>query len=127
VSITRNPIIPAGAYATVGHLLGRMRTSVCTVQRPRSGINAAGSPVAGFATVAVVPCRVVASGRIPVETVTGGRFGPVADYELFFSPDADVRSQDRIITNGATLNVVADQDAVSHGFQLKVIARVAES
>ena len=127
MAITPVPFIPAGAAATVNRLLTRMRDDSCVIQRPTSGTDAGGAPISGYTTVATVACKVSAPGRAPVEAVSGGRVVPLVDYEISLPPDTDVRNEDRIVVNGRTLYVVADRDAVSHGFELKVLVKAAES
>jgi hypothetical protein len=122
--ITPNPLIPAGANATISRLLGRMRDDTCVIQRKPVGFDAGGAPISGpYTAVASVDCRVVASGRTPVESISGGRVGPIADYEILMPPDTDVLSDDRIVVNGKTMEVVQDQDAISHGYQLRVLVK----
>lgn len=122
-----SPLLPAGAVAAIDRLLTGQRSSVCTIQRPASGVDFTGAPTGGFTTTAVAVCTVRAPGRMPIESVGGGRFGAVVDYEVAFAPDVDVKSNDRIVVNGRTLQVIADHDAASHGFQLKVLAKAVES
>lgn len=127
--ITPNPLVPTGAVATVNRLLGRMRDDTCVIQRPTSGTDAGGAPISGYTPVDPdgVPCKVTTPGRAPVEAISGGRVVPLVDYEISLPPDTDVRNEDRIVVNGRTLYVVADRDAVSHGFELKVLVKASES
>lgn len=125
--ITPVPLIPAGAAATVNRLLTRLRDDTCVIERPTSGTDAGGAPISGYTTAATVACKVTAPGRAPVEAVSGGRVVPLVDYEISMPPETDVRNEDRIVVNGRTLYVVADRDAVSHGFELKVLVKAAES
>ena len=122
-----NPLIPAGAAATVTRLLARMRDDTCVIERPTSGTDAGGAPISGYTTAATVACKVSAPGRAPVEAISGGRVVPLVDYEISLPPATDVRNEDRIVVNGRTLYVVADRDAVSHGFELKVLVKASES
>ena len=127
MTITPNPLVPAGGAAVVSRLLARMRDDTCVIERPTSGTDAGGAPVSGYTAVASVACKVSAPGRAPVEAISGGRVVPLVDYEISLPPDTDVRNEDRIVVNGRTLYVVADRDAVSHGFELKVLVKAAES
>ncbi|MCA9878217.1 MAG: head-tail adaptor protein [Thermomicrobiales bacterium] len=124
---TPSPIIPAGAQPVIAGLLERMRDDTCLIQRLGSSKDGAGAPTGAYSTAATVPCRVKGSQRQPVEGVAGARLGVIVDYEVRFAPGVDVQSEDRIIVNGRTLRVVADQDAASHGFELVVNARAVES
>lgn len=123
MSLAPHPALSRGSARNVSRLLTRFRTDLCVIQRPTSGTDAGGAPVGGFTAIAVVPCRIQAAGRMPIEAVSGGRVGPVADYELYFDPGIDIRSKDRIAANGKTMDVVSDFDAQSHGFELKVLAK----
>jgi hypothetical protein len=124
--ITPNPLIPAGSNALIIRLLGRMRDDTCVIQRKPTGVDAGGAPVSGaYTAVASVDCRVVASGNVPTENISGGRVGPVADYEIYLPPDTEIRSDDRIAVNDKVMEVVEDQDAVSHGYQLKVLVKAS--
>lgn len=125
MAITPVPLIPAGAAATVNRLLARMRDDSCVIQRQGAGKDLTGAPSGAFTTVATEPCRVTSQGLQPVESVGGSRLASVVAYEVRFEPDVDVRGNDRIQVNGKTLEVIGDQDAVSHGFQLVVIAKIA--
>lgn len=120
MTMSRNPLLPAGAAVPITGLLSRMRDDSCVIQRPATGRDNTGAPAAGFTTVATEPCRVVAPQRQPVESTGGGGFSPVVDYEVRFAPDVVIGSEDRIVVNGRTLRVIADNDAVSHGFELVV-------
>lgn len=120
-----NPLLSAGAVATIDRLQARMMTDVCTIQRLGSTRASGGALVEAYATVATLPCRVSASARMAVETLTGGRYGPEADYEVLVSRAADVRSTDRILVNDQTLNVVFAAVAASYGFLLKVLCKAA--
>lgn len=127
MAITPSPIIPAGGAATVAALLARLRDDTCVIERPAAGSDAGGAPAGGYVAVGSAPCRVTAPGRQPVERISGGRLVPLIDYEIRFPPDADVRSDDRIKVNGRTLYVVADRDAISHGFELTAPVTASES
>lgn len=127
MAITPVPLLPSGAVATVNRLLARMRDDTCVIERPTSGTDAGGAPISGYTAVATVACKVSAPGRAPVEAISGGRVVPLVDYEISLPPDTDVRNEDRIVVNGRTLYVVADRDAVSHGFELKVLVKASES
>lgn len=127
MTITPNPLVPAGGAAVVNRLLARMRDDTCVIERPSSGTDAGGAPISGYTAVATVACKVSAPGRAPVEAISGGRVVPLVDYEISLPPDTDVRNEDRIVVNGRTLYVVADRDAVSHGFELKVLVKASES
>lgn len=127
MAITPVPLLPTGAVATVNRLLARMRDDTCVIERPTSGTDAGGAPISGHTAVATVACKVSAPGRAPVEAISGGRVVPLVDYEISLPPDTDVRNEDRIVVNGRTLYVVADRDAVSHGFELKVLVKASES
>jgi len=127
MTIGTNPLIPTGAAAVVSRLLLRMRDDSCVISRPSTSKDATGAPSGGFTTAATVPCRVTSPGLQPVESVGGSRLAPVLTYEVRFAPDVDVRGSDRIVVNGRTLEVIGDRDAVSHGFELVVIAKVAGS
>ena len=111
----------------MNRLLARMRDDTCVIERPSSGTDAGGAPISGYTAVATVACKVSAPGRAPVEAISGGRVVPLVDYEISLPPDTDVRNEDRIVVNGRTLYVVADRDAVSHGFELKVLVKASES
>lgn len=126
MTITPNPLLPSGAASVVSGLLNRMRNSTCVIQRQPAGEDAGGAPISGdYATVDTVLCKVRAPGRMPVESISGGRFGPAADYEILLPPYTDVRNSDRIAVNGKTMEVIDDRDAVSHGFELSVLVRTS--
>lgn len=127
MTIHRNPLVPAGAGAVVTRLMTRMRDDTCVIERPSTSKDATGAPSGGFTTAATVPCRVTSPGLQPNESVGGSRLAPVLTYEVRLPPETDVRGSDRIQVNGRTLEVIGDRDAVSHGFELVVIAKVAGS
>ena len=127
MAITPHPALSAGSAAVVSRLLTKFRNSSCVIQRPTTGTDAGGAPISGYTTAATVACKVQAPGRSPVEAISGGRVVPLVDYEISMPPDTDVRNEDRIVVNGRTLYVVADRDAVSHGFELKVLVKASES
>ena len=127
MAITPHPALPTGAATVIAARLATYRNSTCVIQRPNSGLDATGAPNSGVTTVATVGCGVRAPQRQPIESVGGGRFAAVVDYEVRFAPDVDVRSEDRIVVNGETLRVIADDEAKSHGFELIVKAKAVES
>lgn len=127
MTISPHPALPTGAATVLAARLASYRTSTCVIQRAATTKDATGAPVGTFTTAATVACGVRAPQRQPVESVGGGRFAAVVDYEIRFAPDVDVRSEDRIVVNGETLRVIADDEAKSHGFELIVKAKAVES
>jgi head-tail adaptor len=127
VSLHPNPLVPAGANATINRLLARMRDDTCVIERPTSGVDAGGAPISGYTAIAKIACKVAAPGQMPVETISGGRVVSLVDYFISLPPTTDVREDDRIVVNGRTLSVVADPDAASHGYELKVSVKASES
>lgn len=127
MALGRNPVVPAGPWNAASRLVARMRTTICVIERRTTGRDAGGAPVGGYAAIAKVACKVKAAGRMPVETVAGGRVGPVVDYEIAFPTATDVRSDDRIVVNGRTMEIISDRDAVSHGMQLNVLVKASAS
>lgn len=123
MTILPHPALPPGAAATVSRRLTQFRTDLCVIERPNTGVSASGAPLGGYTAIAAVPCRVQASGRLPIESVYAERFGPVADYQISLAPGLEIRSDYRIAVNGKTMVVVADDDAKSNGFELKVLAK----
>ena len=100
----------------------------CVVQRLSGAKDRAGAQTNDWVTTATVACRVDAPARQPVEAVSGGRVGPIVDYDVFIWPRTTVvGSNDRILVNGRTLNVVATQDALSFFVDLKVSTKAAKS
>lgn len=125
-----NPALPAGAVATIDRLLVKQRGDTCIIERPVSGTDAGGAPVSGWEQVGdPEPCKVTAPGRMPMETVSGGRAVPLVDYEVSFYRDVEVHNEWRIqhVESGRTLYIVADRDAVSYGFQVKVLVKTDQS
>ncbi|MGE0541216.1 MAG: hypothetical protein AB7R89_13665 [Dehalococcoidia bacterium] len=127
MTITPNPLIPAGAQSVIAGLLQGQRNDSCVIQRPSSSTDGAGAPTGAVTTLPAVACQVRAPQRQPVESVGGARFAAVVDYEVRFPPDTDVRSEDLIVVNGRTLRVIADRDAISHGFELVVMTKAVEA
>jgi len=124
MTIAPHPLLPSGAATTITRLLSRTRSDLCVISRSPSTVDAGGAVITGpYTVVEGVPCRVRAAGRTPVEGISGGRFAPVADYEIFLPPDTDVVSNDRIVANGHVMEVVDDRDAISHGFELMVLVK----
>lgn len=123
MAITPHPALPAGAATAIADRLASYRTDTCVIERPASGVDGTGAPVGGYTTVATVACQVRAPGRQPIESVGGGRFESAIDYEVLFGPAVDVRRHDRIQVNDRVLIVIADQDAVSHGFQVRALTK----
>ena len=127
MAIRPNPLVPAGAVVTIDRLLGRMREDWCVIRRKSPSQDAGGAPISGgFTTAASVDCQVAASGRAAVERAFGGQFGPETEYVLKLPRDTDVRSDDQIIVNGKTLQVVADDDLKSYGFEVIVAAKATD-
>jgi hypothetical protein len=124
MAIKAPALVPAGANTVIHRTLGRLRPDWCVVKRQPTGVDAGGALVSGdYEAVASVQCRVVAPGRMPTETVTGGRFGPEADYEILMPVDVDVHSSDRITVNGETFEVLYPQNDISLGYQLRVFVK----
>jgi hypothetical protein len=121
------PIVPAGSADLIKRLLGGLRDDVCTIQAPIVGLDGTGAPVAAHATTAVVSCRVVSLIRQPAEIIGGGRISAVVEYEVHLPPGTVVSSNDQILVNDRVLQVVADQDAASHGFEVKVFVKAVEA
>lgn len=102
--------------------------SSCVIQQPASGVDLTGAPLDGWTTSATVACRVDPPSRQPVEATGGGRLGPIVDYDVYLYPrDTAIDGNARILVNGRTLQVIADQDAVSISFDLKVSTKVVEA
>jgi hypothetical protein len=116
--------LDAATIAEIDAELALNRGDSCVIQRKSGDLDAAGAPVSGgYTTVATVTCRVKSAGRVAGERAYGGQFGPEADYEITMPRDTDVRSDDQIVVNGKTMQVVGDDDAKSYGFELVVGAK----
>lgn len=121
MTVRPNPFVPADAIPDIDAVLGQLRTDTCVIQRKSADFDPAGAPISGgFATVASVDCQVKGAGRVGVERVFGGQFGPEADYEITMPRETDVRGDDQIIVNGETMEVVSVDDAKSYGFEITV-------
>ena len=124
MALRPNPLVPAGAVATIDRLLGRMREDWCVIEEPSATRDKGGATISdGYSARASVPCQVVAAGRAAVERLFGGRFGPETDYIVKMPRDTAVSSDERIVVNGKTLQVVSDNDVQSYGFELIVATR----
>lgn len=118
--------LEADDIAEIDEELALNRGDTCVIQRKSAGLDAAGAPVSGgFSTVASLDCQVKAAGRVAVERVLGGQFGPEVDYVISLPRGADVRSDDQIVVNGQTMQVVNDDESKSYGFELIVGAKAA--
>jgi len=123
MAIRPNPILPAGAVASIDRLLAGQMADTCVIRRPSGARGASGAPSGAETTVATAPCLVRVPGRAPTEAVAGGRYGPQADYEVVVPRGTDVRSSDTIAVNGRTLDVIFAPLASSFGFTLTVAAK----
>ena len=120
-----NPLLPAGAVATVDRLLGRLRTDVCQVKRKGTTRDVGGSRVEAFGVVATESCQVRAVNRAANTAAIGGRLTSLADYEIVFDRAVQVREGDRIAVNGQTFTAVNVPNEASHAFTLTVAVSLA--
>lgn len=121
-----NPLLPAGAVATVDRLLGRLRTDVCQIKRKGTTRDVGGSPVEAYGVVAVADCQVRAVNRAANTLVVGGQLTALADYEVVFFRAVQVREGDRITVNGETFRAVNVPNEASHAFVLTVAVSLAD-
>jgi hypothetical protein len=122
MAIRPHPAVPSGVVtAVIDPLLARYRGDWCVIQRKSASLDPAGAPISGgFTTIANVDCQVVASGRVAVERVFGGQFGPEAELVIKVDRAVDVHSDDQIIKDGKTMQVVSSDEDKSYGFELLI-------
>jgi hypothetical protein len=126
MTIEPHPLVRPAAPG-IDRLLARFRESTCVIQRKGSSQDAGGAPASGgYSTVATVGCQVAAAGRLAVERVFGGQFGPEIDYVVKMPRDTSLTSDDQIVVNGTTMQIVSDDGLKSYGFELLVAAKATE-
>lgn len=83
-------------------------TDTCTVMRPTEARGDAGGVTKTFALQTTLKCRVRSGAGIGTgarEQIMAGRLTPVAVYTVYVPVESDVRTNDRLIVNGRTMEV----------------------
>lgn len=102
--------------------------STCVIMRTTAGTsdNAGGYLPGTTSAAGTVACRVSPSMLRPNEVVVAGQSGMESNWVITFPATTDVRSTDRIVSDGVTYEVVAPLGPRSYELGRRVVAMVSE-